>query len=44
MAEKQAFEKIPEFLAAADFCLLPAYIDEPIMQDIVPIKFMNIWL
>ena len=35
---KQHFEKIPEFLASADFCLLPAYIDEPIMQDIVPIK------
>lgn len=35
---KQPFEKIPEFLASADFCLLPAHIDEPIMQDIVPIK------
>ena len=35
---KQPFDKIPEFLASADFCLLPAYIDEPIMQDIVPIK------
>lgn len=35
---KQPFEKIPEFLSSADFCLLPAYIDEPIMQDIVPIK------
>jgi len=35
---KQTFEKIPEFLASADFCLLPAHIDEPIMQDIVPIK------
>jgi glycosyltransferase involved in cell wall biosynthesis len=35
---KQPFEKIPEFLACADFCLLPAHIDEPIMQDIVPIK------
>ncbi len=35
---KQPFERIPEFLAAADFCLLPAYIDEEIMQDIVPIK------
>ena len=35
---KQPFEKIPEFLASADFCLLPAYIDEEIMQDIVPIK------
>lgn len=38
MTGKQPFEKIPEFLASADFCLLPAHIDEPIMQDIVPIK------
>ncbi|MDR2966380.1 MAG: glycosyltransferase [Methanobacteriaceae archaeon] len=35
---KQAYRKIPEFLAMADFCLLPAYKDEEIMQDIVPIK------
>jgi len=35
---KQPYEMIPEFLASADFCLLPAYIDEEIMQDIVPIK------
>lgn len=35
---KQPYTKIPEFLASADFCLLPAYIDEEIMQDIVPIK------
>ncbi len=35
---KQPYSKIPEFLAMADFCLLPAYIDEEIMQDIVPIK------
>lgn len=35
---KQPFERIPEFLASADFCLLPAHIDEQIMQDIVPIK------
>ena len=38
MTGKQPFTKIPEFLASADFCLLPAHIDEPIMQDIVPIK------
>ena len=38
MTGKQPFERIPEFLASADFCLLPAHIDEPIMQDIVPIK------
>ncbi|MDR0900073.1 MAG: glycosyltransferase [Methanobrevibacter sp.] len=35
---KQPYTKIPEFLASADFCLLPAYKDEEIMQDIVPIK------
>ncbi|MGL4670528.1 MAG: glycosyltransferase, partial [Methanobacteriaceae archaeon] len=35
---KQPYERIPEFLAAADFCLLPAHKDEEIMQDIVPIK------
>lgn len=35
---KQPYSKIPEFLSLADFCLLPAYIDEEIMQDIVPIK------
>ncbi len=35
---RQPFEKIPEFLSSASFCLLPAYIDEEIMQDIVPIK------
>ncbi|WP_407424685.1 glycosyltransferase family 4 protein [Methanobrevibacter sp.] len=38
MAGKQPFDRMPEFLASADFCLLPAHIDEPIMQDIVPIK------
>jgi len=35
---KQPYEKIPEFIAAADICLLPAYPDEEIMRDIVPIK------
>jgi glycosyltransferase involved in cell wall biosynthesis len=35
---KQPYTKIPEFLSLADFCLLPAYKDEQIMQDIVPIK------
>jgi glycosyltransferase involved in cell wall biosynthesis len=34
----QPYEKIPEFIAAADICLLPAYPEEKIMQDIVPIK------
>ena len=35
---KQPYEKIPKFIAAADICILPAYPDEEIMQDIVPIK------
>jgi len=35
---KQPYEKIPEFISAADICLLPAYPNEKIMQDIVPIK------
>lgn len=35
---KQPYERIPEFIAAADVCILPAYPDEEIMQDIVPIK------
>lgn len=34
---KQPYEKIPEFIAAADICILPAYNNE-IMKDIVPIK------
>ena len=35
---RQPYIKIPEFLASSTFCLLPAYKDEEIMQDIVPIK------
>ena len=35
---KQPYDKIPEFIASADICILPAYPDEEIMQDIVPIK------
>ncbi|MDO5851540.1 MAG: glycosyltransferase [Methanobacteriaceae archaeon] len=35
---KQKYKLIPEFIAASDICILPAYIDEPIMQEIVPIK------
>jgi len=35
---KQPYSRIPEFIAAADVCILPAYSDEIIMQDIVPIK------
>jgi glycosyltransferase involved in cell wall biosynthesis len=35
---KQDYRELPGFIAAADICLLPAYPDEKIMQDIVPIK------
>lgn len=35
---KQPYHKIPEFIAAADVCILPSYPQEIIMQDIVPIK------
>ncbi len=38
LAGKKPYREIPDFIAAADFCLLPAYPSEPIMQDIVPIK------
>lgn len=37
LAGKQPFNKVPEFIAAADICLLPAH-DNEIMHDIVPIK------
>jgi glycosyltransferase involved in cell wall biosynthesis len=35
---KQSYEKVPEFIAASDICILPADPKEKIMQDIVPIK------
>lgn len=35
---KQPYDRIPELLAAADICILPAYPDAPEMQNIVPIK------
>jgi glycosyltransferase involved in cell wall biosynthesis len=35
---KKSYQEIPEHIAAANICLLPAYVSEPIMQDIVPIK------
>ena len=38
---KQPYALIPEFIAAADVCILPAYPDEKIMQDIVPIKIFE---
>jgi glycosyltransferase involved in cell wall biosynthesis len=37
LAGKRPYEKIPEFIAASDVCLLPAY-NNKIMRDIVPIK------
>lgn len=37
LAGQQPFEKIPEYIAAADVCMLPAY-NNDIMRDIVPIK------
>jgi glycosyltransferase involved in cell wall biosynthesis len=38
LAGKKDYEQIPALISAADICLLPAYPDEKIMQDIVPIK------
>jgi glycosyltransferase involved in cell wall biosynthesis len=35
---RKSYKEIPDYLAAADICILPAYPDEKIMQDIVPIK------
>jgi glycosyltransferase involved in cell wall biosynthesis len=37
LAGRQPYNRLPEFLAAADICLLPSYNNE-IMRDIVPIK------
>jgi len=34
----KSYNEIPELVAASDICILPAYPDEKIMQDIVPIK------
>lgn len=38
LAGHKPYSEIPEFMAAADICILPAYPDEKIMQDVVPIK------
>jgi glycosyltransferase involved in cell wall biosynthesis len=38
LAGKKPYHEMPQFIAAADVCLLPSYPWEPIMQDIVPIK------
>lgn len=35
---EKAYSEIPNLIATADICLLPAYPWEPVMQDIVPIK------
>jgi glycosyltransferase involved in cell wall biosynthesis len=35
---KKSYQEIPAHIAAANICLLPSYVSEPIMQDIVPIK------
>lgn len=37
LAGSQPYEMIPEYIAASDICLLPAYCNET-MSDIVPIK------
>lgn len=38
LAGKQPYDTIPKYIAASDICILPAYPEEVIMQDIVPIK------
>lgn len=35
---RKPYNKIPDYIAASDICILPAYPNEKIMQDIVPIK------
>lgn len=35
---RKPYSEIPAFIAASDICLLPAYPNESIMQNIVPIK------
>lgn len=35
---KKPYQEIPALIAASDICLLPAYSNEKMMQDIVPIK------
>jgi len=35
---KQPYAEIPRLVNAADICILPAYANEPIMQNIIPIK------
>ena len=35
---RKPYSEIPDLISASDICVLPSYIDEPTMQDIVPIK------
>ena len=37
LMDRQPYERIPEYIAASDICLLPAY-DNDVMRYIVPIK------
>lgn len=38
LAGRRPYSEIPAFIVACDICLLPAYAEESVMQDIVPIK------
>ncbi len=38
LAGLKSYSEIPKLVQASDICILPAYPDEKIMQDIVPIK------
>jgi len=38
LAGRRPYSEIPSFILTADVCLLPAYVTETIMHDIVPIK------
>lgn len=41
LAGQKPYDEVPAFLAAADICLLPSCPDEPIMQNVVPIKLYD---
>jgi len=38
LVDKRPYKEIPNYINAADICILPAVQDEPIMEYIVPIK------
>lgn len=38
---RKPYEEVPAHLCAADVCMFPAYPDEPIVQNIVPIKMYD---